>query len=263
MAISDFNINYDAANYDLVCEHVGPGEEDVLFLRDLCTRYGGPVLEVCVGTGRLAIPLAYDGLDVTGVDRNEAMLNRCREKLKLAPPKVQKKLELVKADMRKFKLGRKFRTVFIAFNTFLGMTTRADQVACLSRIREHLQTSKGRFILDVFNPNLEYLTRGPGYKNQEYLFVDEATGIIHEQLTTIRYDESTQVSSILCDITATDKGGMVQRNIKELRLKMIFPDELMLLLEHCGYKVLHRWGNYNKEEFRTGMGKQLIVAKLA
>jgi hypothetical protein len=206
--------------------------------------------------------LAYDGFKVTGIDRDENMLNRCREKLRLTPPEVQKRVKLVKADMTDFNIGRKFRTIFIVFNSFLALTTREEQVACLSRIRDHMQKSRGRFIIDIFNPNLEYLTRGPGYKNREYIFTDEETGIIYEQLTTIKYDEALQVSSILCDVTATNPGGNVKREIKELRLKMVFPDELMLLLEHCGLKVVYRWGNYEKDEFRSGMPKQIIVARV-
>jgi len=262
MSFPDFNINYDAEYYDLVCQYVGPAEQDVLFIRGLCAEYGGPVLEVCVGTGRVAIPLASDGFKVTGVDRDENMLARCREKLALQPSAVQKRLQLVKADMRDFKLKDKFRTAFIAFNSLLALTTREDQIACLSRIREHLEKGQGRFILDIFNPNLEYLTRGPGYKHQEYIFTDEATGIIHDLEALIRYDEAAQVSTILYEITHTKPDGSSTREIKELKMKMLFPDELMLLLDHCGFKVLHRWGNYERDEFKSGMGKQLVVAKV-
>ncbi len=261
MTIPDYNIDYDPEHYDLECEYVGPGEEDILFLRQLCADFGGPVLEICVGTGRVAIPLAYDGLKITGVDRDEGMLDRCREKLTIAPPEVRKRVSLVNADMREFSLEKKFRTAFIAFNSFLAMTTRDDQLACLARIKEHLQPSRGRFILDIFNPNLEYLTRSPGTKNQEYLFIDDSTGIIHEQLSSVKYDEASQVYSIVLDRNWTLPDGSVKRRIRKLDLKMIFPDELLLLLDHSGFKVLHRWGNYRKEDFRSGMGKQLIVAK--
>ena len=119
MPLPDYNRNYNAEIYDAECQY--NDMNDLTWLRQLCAEYGGPVLEVCIGTGRVAIPLAYDGLKVTGIDRSDAMLNRCREKLSVTPPDVKKRVALVKGDMRRFDIGKKFATVFIAFNSFLAM----------------------------------------------------------------------------------------------------------------------------------------------
>lgn len=260
MAFPDYNRNYDAELYDIECHHADMG--DLQFLRELCGQYGGPVLEVCVGTGRVAIPLAYDGLKVTGLDISNAMLERFREKLDVAPVEVRKRITIIKDDMRKFDVGKKFRTVFIAFNSFLALTKQEDQIACLHRIRDHMQPGKGRFILDVFNPSMEHLTRDPKQKIQEHIYTDENTGITHELMTTIRYDDASQVSNVTIYRTHLYPDGTMKREIQELKMRMIFPEELMLLLDHCGFKLLHRWGNYRKEKFGTGMMKQLIVAKI-
>ena len=260
MPLPDYNTHYNAEIYDAECQY--NDMDDLTWLRQLCAEYGGPVLEVCIGTGRVAIPLAYDGLKVTGIDLSDAMLDRCGEKLDVTPPEVKKRVTLVKGDMRRFDLKKKFRTVFIPFNSFLAMETRKDQVACLNRVREHLQANKGRFILDVFNPRLDMLARDPKQKSLEHLFTEEGTGIVQELMTTINYNDATQVSHITCFRTRTHPDGTMKRDIQELRMRMIFPDELLLLLEHCGFKVLHRWGSYERENFGPGMGKQLIVAKI-
>src|SRR5690242_9805356 len=85
---------------------------------------GGPVLELGIGTGRIALPLASRGLKVQGVDASEAMIVRLRAK------PGGKELPVTIADFRDFDLGEKFALIFVAFNTIFALQSQEDQVQC-------------------------------------------------------------------------------------------------------------------------------------
>src|SRR5438552_1246453 len=119
-----------AALYDLDARFDDPGID---WFRGLARMTGGPVLELGVGSGRVAVPLAKDGHEVVGIDRSPAMLARAARHAKAA----KTKLTLVEADMRSFALERAFPLVAIPFNTFL-MLSPDERWACLARCREHL-----------------------------------------------------------------------------------------------------------------------------
>jgi SAM-dependent methyltransferase len=113
---------------------------------------GGPLLELGVGTGRLAIPLADLGFEVWGLDASPAMLDRLRRKP--GGPRVS----TVTANMaeldrtRPSGLGeRRFRLVFAAFNTFLNLTSEGDQARCLAGVASRL-TERGRFVVEAVVP---------------------------------------------------------------------------------------------------------------
>ena len=113
--------------YDLEYVH----DYDVPFWLSLAQREGGPVIEWGAGTGRIAIPLAEKGFDVTAVEVSEGMVGRGR--IKAAP------LEWVCGDMRSAKLNRKYRLAVCAFNSFLCLTSLEDALAFLGNAREHLE----------------------------------------------------------------------------------------------------------------------------
>jgi 2-polyprenyl-3-methyl-5-hydroxy-6-metoxy-1,4-benzoquinol methylase len=105
----------------------------------------GPVLELGCGTGRLTIPLASNGFDISGLDSSESMLRRARSKTRDAGVGVT----WILGDMRAFDLGRKFTMIFCPLGTFNHL--RRDDVAqCLSAVRDHLLPG-GHFALDTFN----------------------------------------------------------------------------------------------------------------
>lgn len=143
-------------------------------------RGGGRVLELGVGTGRLALPLAARGLHVTGIDASAEMLDQLRAK-----PGAEQ-LDLVHADMAELPVTGPFATVFVAFNTFFNLITREAQQACLRRVRDVLAPG-GRFVLEAFVPGRD---------------ADDASGVSARTvaldrvvLTAARRDATTQTIS--------------------------------------------------------------------
>ena len=141
-------------------DYVVPYREraDVGFFVQAAKESGGPVLEVGCGTGRVLIPTARAGIEITGLDLSPHMLAVCRERLQAEPQEVQSRVRLVQGDMRQFELGQTFQLVTLPFRPFQHLTTVEEQLACLGCIHRHLGEG-GKLILDIFNPMLEALVR--------------------------------------------------------------------------------------------------------
>lgn len=108
------------------------------------------ILEIGVGTGRIAIPLARKGFNVVGIDTEESMLEVAQEKIVRLSRNVQSRLEFVQADARHFSLDRTFDLITVPLNTFCHFLTEEDQVAVLKNINRHLDPNRGVLVLDMF-----------------------------------------------------------------------------------------------------------------
>jgi SAM-dependent methyltransferase len=139
--------------------------EDVDFYVAEALRSGGPVLELGVGTGRIAVPIARAGVRVVGVDSSEGMLQVAREAADAASVEV----DLRYGDLREPPVDEQFALVVIPFRTLLHMQTDDDRREALRAVRTHLRDG-GRFVFDVFTPGADdiadthgrWLEREPG-----------------------------------------------------------------------------------------------------
>ncbi len=138
------SIYEDGKAYDL---KFGRYLDDVPFLFGEAFLHGGPILELGCGTGRVALPLAGQGLSVTGIDNSPAMLEEARRKS--ARDGIE--LELVQADFRDFDLGRRFMAVLFPFNTVAHLHAQEDLERCLECVYRHLKPG-GALVIDTFNP---------------------------------------------------------------------------------------------------------------
>ena len=139
--------------------------EDVSFYLERARRSGGPVVELGVGTGRIAVPLAADGIEVIGVDSSEGMLAVARERAALAGVGV----DLRYGDLRDPPVEGPVPLVLAPFRSLLHMETEADRLAAVQAVHGLLEPG-GQFVFDVFNPGREdiaethgrWLEREPG-----------------------------------------------------------------------------------------------------
>ena len=122
-----------ACFYDL---DLGQVDDDLLMIQQFARRCGSPVLELACGTGRVLLPLARQGHQVTGVDISPQMLDMARRKV--AAENLGDRITLVHQDMRELDLDTKFNLAFIAISSFSHLLTTDDQLAALARIRQHL-----------------------------------------------------------------------------------------------------------------------------
>jgi SAM-dependent methyltransferase len=198
---------------------------------------GASVLELACGTGRLALPLAEGGVDVTGLDRSPAMLAAARGK-----PGAER-VTWIEADMTRFATGRTYDAIVLAHNSLLHLHDSAAIVACFERVRDHL-AADGRFAFDVFNPSLRLLAQPAGTRTA----LDGTDGV------AVHYDAATQVNRATI---------FVGERALPLHLRCIFPQELSLLLERGGLALESRAGDFDGGAFASASRHQVCVCRRA
>lgn len=244
------HLYFDGRHYDQRYKNY---TQDIPFWINQARKYSGPVLELACGTGRVAIPLAKEGFLVTGIDISDSMLSEARRKSSQAGIVV----EWIKADIRDFKLGKRFPLIIFPFNTICHLFDLEDLEACLSCVEGHLRPN-GRFIIDVFNPRLDILLRNPEERYippySEYPDPD-GRGTIAVTESNV-YDTASQINRIKLFYKFP---GQAEEIIEELNMRIYFPQELDALLKYNGFEIEAKFGNYDETPFTSAAPKQLIV----
>ena len=246
-----YRYDIEAPFYDIMSD----ATEDIQFYIELASQVDGPILECACGTGRIAIPLARAGADVTGLDLSKEMLNVFRAKLRKENAATRKRIRLLKGDMRNFSLGKKFGMAYIAFASFLHLLTVKDEEACLKSVLEHLRPN-GIFIVDVFNPDLS--------RPQQLVRLDKVRQ--HGEETILRFNEQemdleNQMINATNIYDFVSPSGSVKRKVLRYQLRYIFKDELTRLLERTGYSVEQVYGNFDKSPFQEKSRRIICVAR--
>jgi SAM-dependent methyltransferase len=194
------------------------------------------VLEYGVGTGRIAIPLARAGIDVTGVDYSQAMLSGLREKLDREEPDVRKRVRIVRGDMRRVRIGRRFPLIVAPFNAILHLYERSDVEQFLQRVRSHLG-QKGRFVFDFSLPRADNLGADPNRRYGAPRFRHPGSKSLVRYGERFHYDQFRQVLLISMEFSPED--GSAPWTVP-LAHRQFFPREIEALLHYNGFSDL-RW----------------------
>ncbi len=260
----------DSHDYEVAADlydHVVPYRErpDVAFFVEAGVAAGGRVLELGCGTGRVLIPSARAGVEVTGVDRAARMLAICRTALDREPHEVRTRVKLVEADMRAFDLARTFALVTLPFRPFQHLLTVPDQLSCLAAIRRHL-ADDGRLILDLFNPSLEDLVNRPGSgessEEPEFSTPDGRRVIRRHQI--VEHDRFAQVIRVELVYYLTYPDGRTERLVEPFSMRYFFRYEAEHLLARAGFEVEHVYAGYDKSPYgRQYPGELVFVARKA
>jgi SAM-dependent methyltransferase len=242
-------------------DHVVPYRErgDVDFFVDAAKETGGPVLEVGCGTGRVLIPTARAGIEITGLDLSPHMLAVCREKLKAEPPEVRARVRLVEGDMRRFELDQTFELLTLPFRPFQHLTTLEQQLACLGCLRRHLAEG-GKLILDIFNPSLESLVRknfGEEISDEPEFVMPDGRKVIRRSKVVSR-DVANQINyvELICYVTHPD--GHQERLVQAFPMRYLFRFEAEHLLTRAGFRVEQLYADYDKSPYGSKYPGELI-----
>ena len=133
--------------------------EDIGFYVEEALLSGGPVLELGVGTGRIAVPIAQAGIDVIGVDSSAPMLERCRERARASG--VAELLDLRLGDLRDPPVSENVPLAISPFRAFLHLLSNEERRLALTRIRDLLRPG-GRLVFDVFAPSSDDIAETHG-----------------------------------------------------------------------------------------------------
>lgn len=249
----------DAGYYDFTYRRRG---DDVAFYKRWVRQYGGPVLELGGGSGRVAIPLVREGAKVTVLDASAAMLERARERAERElTSEERKRLTLVHGDVREFSLGKKFPTITAPFNVLLHLYEPEDFARCFQSVRAHL-SAQGRFVFDVRVPSLTELARNPERVYKGRPFKHPTLGHRVEYTEQFRYDPIKQVQHVTIRF-APAKGS--PRGTKPfetlLTQRQLFPNELRGLLQLGGLTLAGRWGDFSQRPLGEEDALEIVAAR--
>ena len=218
------------SSYDAIAELYDPWSasvvEDVAFYLEEARRSGGPVVELGVGTGRIAVPIAADGISVIGVDSSRGMLDVCARRATLAGVE----LDLRVGDLRKPPVSERVPLVICPFRSLLHMHTDEDRLSVLAAAYD-LLVPGGRFVFDVFAPHAADIAQ----THERWL--EREPGIFEHAV----WDQTART------LTLTVRDDQLETT---MALAWLSPKEWQALLEAAGFEIEACYGWFDRSPYR-------------
>jgi SAM-dependent methyltransferase len=236
-----------------------PGDVD-LYLA-LADRAGGRVLELAVGSGRVAVPLAAAGHHVTGVDNDPHMLDRARARGAASLAGTGGSLKLIEADIVGLALpdGATFGFGYLALNSLMTLATRAAQQAAVQALAEQLGPG-GIAAVDVWLPDAEDLARYDGRLILEWSRTEPTTGALVTKTGSAQYDAATGTVALTSVFEEGAQGAPANRWVRHDRLRLVSADELAGFAEAAGLRIETVGSGYDLDPFGPGSDRAVLVA---
>ncbi len=228
-----------AARYDeTLAEMSDPAVIDPVigFLAELAGS--GRALELGIGTGRIALPLARRGVPVWGIDLSAAMAARLHDK------SSGEDVGVTIGDFATTTVAGSFSVAYLVFNTIYNLTTQAAQVACFRNVAAHLEPG-GCFVIEVMVPDLQRLP--PGETIRSFHFGETRWGFDE-------YDVATQ--GLTSHHFERIDGNIERRSIP---FRYVWPSELDLMAQLAGMRLRERWAGWKREPFTSESREHVSV----
>ncbi len=201
----------------------------------------GPALELGIGTGRIALPLAERGVRVHGIELSKAMAARMRAK------PGGDAIGVTIGDFATTRVDGTFSVAYLVFNTIMNLTTQAEQVACFRNVAAHLEPG-GCFVVEVGVPGLQGLPRG------------ETLSAFHVSENKWGIDEIDVATQALTSHHFEIVDGRAERFSAPFRY--VWPSELDLMAELAGMRLHDRWSGWKREPFTRDSRQHVSVWEL-
>jgi SAM-dependent methyltransferase len=200
----------------------------------------GPILELGIGTGRIALPLAQRGFSVHGIDASPAMVAHLRAK------PGGEHIPVTIGNFADMAVEGRFTLIFVVFNTFFGLLSQDDQVRCFLGVAQHL-TDDGVFVLEAFVPDVTRFDR-----DQHVEVRQVTTDGIH--LETSVHDRVQQ--RIMSQHVVLSEQGI---RLYPVQVRYAWPSELDLMARLAGLQSRYRWAGWAQEPFTATSGSHVSV----
>lgn len=204
----------------------------------------GRVLELAIGTGRVAVPLAARGIRVQGVDASAAMVERLRAK------PGGDSIPVTIGDMAQVPVSGRFRLVYLVFNTLFGLLSQARQAECFGSVARVLDPG-GMFVVECFVPDVARFDRG---QRVQAVAVTEDSAIIEVS----RHDAAGQ--RVTSQIITLDEQGV---HLRPVALRYSWPGELDLMAGRAGLRLRERYGDWRRQPFTSASTSHVSVYEQA
>jgi|SRR5579862_5291659 len=237
---------------------------DVEWYRTMAAESGGPVLELGAGTGRITLPIAQAGIEISALDASAQMLAILEDKLTACAPEVRARVRRITADMRTFDLPQKFALIIAPFRAFLHNITEADRIACLERVRHHLRPN-GCFAFNVFHPSLEFMAEHAGALAGAWRWIANypvSSGGFVVRSDATRYDTVRQrVHSMHHYEEYGPDGSHVRTAVHPLELAYLYPADIRQMLARAGFTDIRIHGGFGGQEFSHDADELVVEAR--
>jgi SAM-dependent methyltransferase len=204
----------------------------------------GPALELGIGTGRVALPLATRGIEVHGIDASTAMVERLRDK------PGGEAVPVTIGDFAEVAVDGTYPLVYVVLNTFFGLLTQDDQVRCFAGVAARLWPG-GVFVVEVFVPDLARHARGQGVT------------VRHLELDLVRLDltvhDPVAQRVDFQNVFLGPDGVRLQPGV----VRYAWPAELDLMGRLAGLRLRERWGGWRREPFTADSQRHVSVYERA
>lgn len=254
--VTDFGALYDAVP-------AYGARADVAFYVEEAKRAGAAsrVLELGCGTGRLTVPLARAGHEVTGIDLSPAMLVRAREKLAAEPRAVRERVTLLEGDVRRIALSDEpsFDLVVAPFRVLQHLDAIDDQLDVLAGARRRLRPG-GRLVLDVFNPSYPMMTLDRSAEVEdtpEQSLPDGRTLRRTVRVTAVHWAEQVSDVELIYHLRA---GDVTERVVQAFRMRWFTPAELTHLVARAGFRLDALYGDFDRRPLDDEAPEIVVVA---
>ncbi len=225
-----------AAIYDTLYPAAEPDCVDLLFSMGKSVR----VLELGIGTGRVAIPLRQRGIDIQGIDASSAMT----DKLKAKPYGAA--IPVTIGDFAALPVDGTFGLVFVVFNTFFGLTTQESQLTCMEEVAKHL-AADGRFVMEAFVPDIGRFTGGQAVR---------ATLVESDRVQLDVSKHDSQLQQVASQHVLISRTGI---ELYPVLIRYAWPCELDAMALAAGMKLVDRWEDSRKTPFTVRSGRHISV----
>ena len=256
---TDFGMLYDAVP-------LYSTRADVAFYVEETRRAGesSAVLEIGCGTGRLTMPLALAGHEVTGIDLSPAMLSRARAKLAAEADDVRARVTLHECDARRMELPTEstFDVAIAPFRVMQHFVEIEDQLHVLNGARERLRAG-GRLVFDVFNPNYSLMTRDRSVEVEDTPEQTLADGRTVRRTVRVLAVHWVEQASDLELTYYVGTGGRTERIVQEFRMRWFTPSELRHLVVRAGFRVDALYGGFDRSALNDEAAEIIVVASVA
>ncbi|MDF1519802.1 MAG: class I SAM-dependent methyltransferase [Brevefilum sp.] len=260
---------YGSEETDLVVKYYDlafgiSGESEVGWYLDKVKTFGGPVLDLACGTGRLAIIIAKEGFEVTAIDSSKGMLHVFEQNLLKSSSSVQDRIRIDRQNMTGFNLDRKFNTI-ICCDAFFHNLTLEEEILCLDKIAAHL-APRGVFVFNLPNPSCEFIVKASKNKMENFeergcFDIDDKQGSLLVEQANIGNPSLQTITTKLRIKRFDQNGDLIEEGESGWTTRYLFQYEAVHLLYRCGFEIKKLVGDYKDGPVKQG--SQLVFeAKL-
>lgn len=243
---------YDAENLEMT--------DDLPFYSDLADIYGGPILDVGCGTGRVMLHLVQEGHACVGVDTSPQMLERAQRKVETTFPDLQNLATFIQGDIVSHRATTPYRMILLPYHTFMHFQDQPTQLAVLKQLVANL-ADDGVIVFDLPNAGEAFATQDEHTIALDRTFIDPESGhLIMQQSVSIlnRVTQQLQITWIYDEVAPN---GTLKRTVAPLTLRYVFYSELQLLAALCGLDCIEVYGDYDHQPFEDGSPRMLVIAQ--